>query len=406
MEAIERSNNVIVATTASIAIYKALEVISLLKKKGFNTRVVMTKEATSFISPVVFEALTNSPVYMDVLEELEGLDDTNITHVALARWADVFAVVPATSNIIAKMACGMSDDPVSLVALATKAKRLIAPAMNSYMYTNRITQENISKLKKAGYTIVEPVEGELACNTRGIGHIAEVTDIVSAIEKLSYNKPLEGRYVIVTASATREAIDPVRFISNRSSGKMGYWIAHAANMLGAKVKLISGPSHLKAPYGVDTVRVESALEMLDELKKALNQAQEATLIMAAAVADFRVKKPSQSKIKKQKNKKGMLLELEENPDLTVEIHRYAREIGVPLRVVGFAAETDHLIENASKKVESKQLEFIVANDVSREDIGFDSDYNEVTIIYKSGKSEKLSKMSKESIAYEILRRLI
>ncbi len=403
---IERKNNILIGVTASIAIYKSLEVISILKKKGLKIRVALTKEAKSFISPVVFEALTNNPVYTNVLEELSELNDTNITHVALARWADVFAVVPATSNIIAKLAYGLSDDAVSLTGLATKAKKLIAPAMNSTMYLHPTTQENLKRLKGFGYEIVEPIKGELACNTKGIGHIANVEDIATTIEKLAYNKPLKDRYIIVTAAGTREPIDPVRFIGNRSSGKMGYWIAHAAHMLGAKVKLISGPTHLKPPYGVEKIDVESALDMLEQLKMTLDETKEAILIMAAAVSDFRVKNSTGNKIKRENHQSGISIELEPNPDLTREINSYAKSKAINLKIVGFAAETDNLIENASRKIKKKGLEFIVANDVSRSDIGFDSDYNEATILHREGKIEKLPKMSKEKLAYEILRRLI
>ncbi len=400
----ERRNNVLLAISASIAIYKALEVISLLKKRDFNIRVAMTREAAAFISPVVFEALTGSKVYVNVLEELERVADTNITHVALAEWADVFAVVPATSNVIAKLACGMSDDAVSLVGLATKAHKLIVPAMNTNMYLNPITQRNLRMLQGAGYLVVEPVSATLACGQEGKGHIADVVDIADAIETLAYPKPFEGKKIIVTASATREEIDPVRFISNRSTGKMGFAIAKAARMLGAQVKLITGPTHLAAPWGVECIRVNSAVDMLREARKALDEFGDAIVIMAAAIADFKPVRRSDHKIKKE-DKERLVIELEKNPDVTVSLVEHARSSGNNVRFVGFAAETDDLLENATKKIEKKSLEFIVANDVSRSDIGFGSEDNQVTIIYKDGRIERLEKMSKERLAFEILRRL-
>jgi len=400
-----KKGNILIGVSASIAIYKSLEVISLLKKRGFSVKVAMTKEASNFISPVVFEALTNSRVYLDVLEEFDNPDDTNITHIALAKWADVFAVIPATSNIIAKIANGLSDDAVSLLALASEAKKLIAPAMNSSMYLNSITQDNIEKLKKHGFKIVEPVEGDLACNTKGVGHIADVCDIVDAVESLLSEKILSDKKVIVTAGPTVEAIDPVRFITNKSSGKMGYAVAKAALDFGACVTLISGPSNLRKPFGVDFVSVNSALEMLNELKKRVEDYGDCIVVMAAAVSDFKPKHYEKLKIKKSNGNDKLILELIQNPDLTKEINKFAKEKRIRLFTVGFAAETDNLLNNAMEKIKKKGLEFIVANDVSRNDIGFNTDENEVSIIYKDGKLESLPKMSKYDVACEILRRI-
>jgi len=400
-----KKGNILIGVSASIAIYKSLEVISLLKKRGFSVKVAMTKEASNFISPVVFEALTNSRVYLDVLEEFDNPDDTNITHIALAKWADVFAVIPATSNIIAKIANGLSDDAVSLLALASEAKKLIAPAMNSSMYLNSITQDNIEKLKKHGFKIVEPVEGDLACNTKGVGHIADVCDIVDAVESLLSEKILLDKKVIVTAGPTVEAIDPVRFITNKSSGKMGYAVAKAALDFGACVTLISGPSNLRKPFGVDFVSVNSALEMLNELKKRVEDYGDCIVVMAAAVSDFKPKHYEKLKIKKSNGNDKLILELIQNPDLTKEINKFAKEKRIRLFTVGFAAETDNLLNNAMEKIKKKGLEFIVANDVSRNDIGFNTDENEVSIIYKDGKLESLPKMSKYDVACEILRRI-
>ncbi|WP_022669593.1 bifunctional phosphopantothenoylcysteine decarboxylase/phosphopantothenate--cysteine ligase CoaBC [Hippea alviniae] len=396
--------NVVLGVTASIAIYKALEVLSILKKRGYAVRVAMTEEAQEMISPVVFEALTNAEVYTDVMEEIES-DDTNITHVALAKWADVFVVVPATANIIAKMSYGFADDPVSIIALTTKAHKIIAPAMNTDMYLNPIVQKNLEILKENGFVIVEPIDGELACNTKGVGHIALCEDIVDVIESSLYFKHFEGRKVIITAGPTAEPIDPVRYITNRSSGKMGFALAKMAKFMGADTTLITGPVCLREPYGVKRIDVERATDMLDALKREISKAEgEIILIMAAAVADFKPKEYKESKIKKSGSE--FVLVLDENPDITAEINRFAKENDKNLIIVGFAAETNDLIENAKKKIEKKGLEFIVANDVSRSDIAFGSDDNEVILIYANGKREKINKASKEEIAFEILRRLI
>ncbi len=401
----KKGSNVLIGVSASIAIYKALEVISLLKKRDISIKVAMTKEATGFISPVVFEALTNSRVYVDVLEEFDNKDDTNITHIALAKWADVFAVVPATSNIIAKLANGFSDDAVSLVALATDAEKIVAPAMNSNMYTHKATQENLKKLEAFGYSIIEPVDGNLACNTKGIGHIADVEDIAFFIESKLYDKPLSGKKIVITAGPTNEAVDPVRYITNRSSGKMGYAVAKMAYFMGADVTLISGPTHLRQPYGIKIVKTESAVDMLEAVKNEIKNEKEAVLIMAAAVADFKPKHYADKKIKKQDLDSSMVIELKENPDLTKTVNMFAKDNNVDLFTIGFAAETNDLIKNAAAKIQKKGLKFIVANDVSRGDIGFNTDENEVSIIHADGEIEKLEKMHKESVAYEILRRI-
>ena len=395
--------NVVLGVTASIAIYKSLEVLSRLKKRGFNVRFALTREAKDLISPVVFKTLTNSEVYDDVMKELD-LGDTNITHVSFANWADVFAIVPATANIISKVACGIADDPVSLVALATEAKKVIAPAMNSQMYLNPIIQDHLDRLKSLGWLVVEPEEGELACNTRGIGHIAYENHIADAIESCMYPNLLKGKNVVVTAGPTSESIDPVRYLTNRSSGKMGFALAKMARYLGANVTLITGKVCLDTPFGIKRVDIESTVDMLNALKEEIKKRDELIVIMAAAIADFRPERVESKKIKKEGNGK-FTVNFVENPDVTVEIGRFARSIGKKLRLVGFAAETHDLLENAKKKIEKKGLEFIVANDVKRDDIGFGSDFNEVIIIYRDGRMERIEKSEKLKIAYEILRRL-
>ena len=397
------NNRVVLGISASVAIYKSLEVISILKKRGFEVRVAMTDNAAKMISPLVFKALTNNEVYKDVMEELE-LGETNITHVALAEWGDVFGVVPATANIISQIACGLSRDPVSLLACATDAKKVLAPAMNTKMYLNPIIQKHIEFLKSLGWLVVEPIEGELACNTKGVGHIAREEHIADAIESCFYPKLLNKKKVVVTAGPTLEAIDPVRFLTNRSSGKMGFALAKMAQYLGAEVVLITGKTCLETPFNVRRVDCESTEDMLHALREEVDRNDELIVIMSAAIADFKPARIESKKIKKNGNG-SFVLKLVENPDVTAVINRYAKSKGKKIRLVGFAAETDDLLENARVKIEKKGLEFIVANDVGRSDIGFGSDENEVVIIYRDGRIERVDKANKLKIAYEILRRL-
>lgn len=396
-------NRVVFGVTASIAIYKSLEVISILKKRGFEIRVAMTNEAKRLISPVVFRAITNNEVYDDVMEEM-NIEGTNITHIAFANWGDVFAIVPATANIISKVSCGIADDPVSLTALASTSPKVIAPAMNTDMYLNPIIQRHVKALKNLGWLIVEPVEGDLACERRGIGHIANEESIADAIESCLYSKTLLGKKVIVTAGPTSESIDPVRYITNRSSGKMGFALAKMAMYLGAEVTLITGKTCLNTPFNVKRIDCESTEDMLHALTLEIDKNDELIVIMAAAIADFKPGRIESKKIKKNGN--GVfVLKLVENPDVTATINKYAKSEGKKLRIVGFAAETDDLLENAKAKIEKKGLEFIVANDVRRTDVGFGSDDNEVVIIYRDGRIERIEKANKLKIAYEILRRL-
>lgn len=399
-----KGKTVILGVTASIAEYRALELISALKKEQCNIHVALTKEAAQFISPTMFKALTRNDVYCDVLEEFD-LGSTNITHIALSDMADVFVVMPATANIIAKMTSGLADDVVSLLAVSTHCPKIIAPAMNAHMYLNNIVQNNIKKLVTAGYLFVGPMEGNLACNTKGIGHIADTKDIIDTIKSVFFKNTLADYKIIVSAGPTQEAIDPVRYISNHSSGKMGFSIAKIAHMMGAEVTLVTGPVHIKETPGVKRIDVKSALNMLTSLKKEIEISNKKTVvIMASAVGDFAPLKYTDKKIKKMDNENINLL-LKKNPDLTMEIGNFAKSINKNIKIVGFAAETNDLIENATKKIKSKSLEFIVANDVSREDIGFNSNENEVSIVHKNGSVEKLPKMTKDDVAYQILKRV-
>jgi len=390
---------ILLGVSASVSIYKSCELIRQLRKDGFEVKVALTKEAQSFISPLLFESLSSNKVYKDVLEENTQM---GVSHIELAKWADAIAIVPATAQIIAKLAHGFADCPVSLASLASDKPKIIAPAMNSKMYENIATQDNIALLKKRGFIFVEPMVGELACNSVGVGHIAEVEDIKEAIESLFFEKSLTGKTIITTAASTQEAIDPVRYISNHSSGRMGFAIAQMAFNMGANSILISGPSNLKTPYGVKSINIKSAIEMLDAIEQQIQQYDKDNiyLIMAAAVSDFKPKQPSNQKIKRQ-NKDTLILELEQNPDISKSI----KEKYPYIKLIGFAAETHELIKNATAKIEKKGLEFIVLNDVSRKDIGFGSPNNEVTIIFRDRKIKHLPLMSKKEVAYNILKHL-
>jgi phosphopantothenoylcysteine decarboxylase/phosphopantothenate--cysteine ligase len=390
---------ILLGVSASVSIYKSCELIRQLRKDGFEVKVALTKEAQSFISPLLFESLSSNKVYKDVLEENTQM---GVSHIELAKWADAIAIVPATAQIIAKLAHGFADCPVSLASLASDKPKIIAPAMNSKMYENIATQDNIALLKKRGFIFVEPMVGELACNSVGVGHIAEVEDIKEAIESLFFEKSLTGKTIITTAASTQEAIDPVRYISNHSSGRMGFAIAQMAFNMGANSILISGPSNLKTPYGVKRINIKSAIEMRDAIEQQIQQYDKDNiyLIMAAAVSDFKPKQPSNQKIKRQ-NKDTLILELEQNPDISKSI----KEKYPYIKLIGFAAETHELIKNATVKIEKKGLEFIVLNDVSRKDIGFGSPNNEVTIIFRDGKIKHLPLMSKKEVAYNILKHL-
>lgn len=390
---------IILGVSASVSIYKACELIRQLRKEGFQIRVALTKEAQSFISPLLFEALSSNKAYTDVLQELSI---QQVMHIEWANWSDAIIIMPATANILAKLANGIADCPVSLVTLASDKPKIIACAMNTKMYENPATQNNIKILKERGFLFIEPISGELACNTTGKGHIADLNDIKELIEALFFKKTLKGKTIITTAGGTQEAIDPVRYISNYSSGKMGFAIAEIAVKMGAKSILISAPSHLKTPYNVERKNINSAKEMLNTIEDTLqeNASDEVYLIMAAAVSDFRPKLYNTKKIKRL-NKNEFILELEQNPDIS----KYIKEKYPYVKLIGFAAETNDLIENAKAKIIRKGLEFIVLNDVSRKDIGFASDYNEISIIFKDGTIKHLNKMDKKTVAFNILKQI-
>jgi len=386
--------NVVLGVTGGIAAYKAVDVLSQLVKLGANVNVIMTKNATEFVSPLTFQSLSHNKVVNDMFSEVQYWD---IEHIALAQKADIFVIIPATANIIGKIAHGIADDMLTTTIMATKAPVLIAPAMNTNMYTNPIYQENEKKLKNLGYDFINPASGVLACGDIGLGKLANSNDITKKIEKiLLRQKTLKGKRILVTAGPTVEKIDPVRYITNRSTGKMGYAIAKAANSLGATVELISGPTGLDQPEVSEFISIESADEMYTEVMKRKDAD---VIIMTAAVSDY---KPKQSYDQKFKKKKGpLVIELSRNKDILKTLgETKSNQI-----LVGFAAETENIEKYAKKKLEEKNLDFIVANDVSKKSSGFGSDMNEVIIFDKKGQNI-LELMSKDAVAKEILNKIV
>lgn len=384
-----RHKTIVLGVTGSIAAYKAAEIASRLTQSGAKVHVVMTKEAIQFISPVTFRAITGRSV---VTEMFDLTSEFSIEHVSLANVADVVVIAPITANVMAKLAAGIADDMLCCTVLATRAPVLIAPAMETNMYTNSITQGNLSKLKARDFVIVGPEAGWLASGREGLGRLTDVNDIITAIDRvLATREDLKGRHLVVTAGGTQEPIDPVRYIGNRSSGKMGYALAEAARARGADVTLITAPTSLAGPVGIDVIRVRKAEEMRKAVKNAASRAD--VLIMAAAVADYRPTRAAKDKIKKGKAK--LTLELERTRDILGSVK------GDFIKV-GFAAESSKVTENAKRKVKEKRLDFIVANDIAASDSGFGTDTNRVTIIDRKGKVDRLPLLAKREVAERIL----
>jgi phosphopantothenoylcysteine decarboxylase/phosphopantothenate--cysteine ligase len=380
---------VILGVTGSIAAYKAVDIASQLSRAGVKVDVVMTEKATRFVSPLSFRAITGRTVTADMFDASSEL---NVTHIALARAADVVAIAPATANIIAKLATGIADDVLCCMVLATNAPVVIAPAMDANMYENPVTQENVSRLKKRGFVFVGPKFGKLVSGVEGLGRFANTVEIIGVISQvLGREGSFADRHIVVTAGATQEFIDPVRIITNRSSGKMGYALAEAARDRGAKVTLITGPTLLTRPVGVEAIDVCTAEEMLQAVRSAISGAD--VLVMAAAVADYRPRTKAKEKIKKEDA--GLTLELERTPDILGEVK------GNFIRV-GFAAESENLVENATQKLRRKNLDLIVANDITAKGSGFGVDSNQVTIIGKDGKAESLPLLPKKEVADKVL----
>jgi len=387
-----RNKTIVLGVTGGIAAYKAAGIASQLTQAGATVNVIMTEEAIQFISPVTFRALTGRPV---VTEMFDLASEFSIEHVSLAKSADVVLIAPATANTIAKLAAGIADDMLCCTVLATRAPVLIAPAMETNMYTNPVTRDNVSKLEARGFVIIGPAIGWLSSGKEGLGRLADVNDILNKIRQvLDRGADLTGRHIVVTAGGTREAIDPVRYICNCSSGKMGYALAEAARDRGAKVTLITASTSLREPVSINVIRVGTAEEMRQAVENVSSRTD--ALIMAAAVADYRPRKTAKDKIKK--GKAGLTLELECTPDILASVK------GNFIRV-GFAAESRNLVENARRKLKQKRLDFIVANDITARDSGFGADTNRVTIIDRTGKADRLPLLTKREVANKILDRV-
>lgn len=387
----ENSKTVVIGVTGGIAAYKALDVISRLKKENIDVHVIMTKAASEFLNPISFQALSQNIVIHDMFEEPKAWE---IQHISLAKKADLFVVVPATANIIGKVANGIADDMLTTTIMATVAHVIFAPAMNVNMYNNPIVQANIKKLESYGYEFIMPTSGRLACGDIGEGKLAETEDIFEIIMSNMYPiKDMMGTKVLVTAGPTISPIDPVRFITNKSTGKMGYAIAKEAIDRGAIVTLISGPCHEKAPLGVNLIKVNTNEEMRSAVLS--NYEDSHIVIKAAAVADYKPKLYSSSKIKKSEN--GLNLEFIRDNDILEELGLHKKN----QILVGFAAESNDLLQNANAKLLKKNLDYIVANDITASGIGFGTDDNKVTILSKDNSPITIDKMTKKQVAREL-----
>ncbi|MBV8357241.1 MAG: bifunctional phosphopantothenoylcysteine decarboxylase/phosphopantothenate--cysteine ligase CoaBC [Deltaproteobacteria bacterium] len=386
---------IVVGISGGIAAYKAAELVRLLTAAGARVRVVMTRNAQEFITPLTLQTLSMNPV---ATETFSLTQESEIGHIRLADTADAIVIAPATADIIAKAAHGLADDLLTTVLLAARCPIAFAPAMNVHMYEHPAVIENLGRLRARGIKIVEPAAGALACGYEGKGRLPEPAFVVEELTQMLSRHDLRDERILITAGPTQEAIDPVRFVSNRSTGKMGFAIAQAAWRRAAAVRLVAGPSALPTPYGVERIDAVSAAELLDAT--AHNFPWCSALVMAAAVADFRPAKPAPQKLKK--NPQGMVLELAAIAD---ELPRLAAQKGDRV-VIGFAAETEDLEVNAADKLQRKRLDFIVANDVSRPDAGFAVDTNIVTIVGADGSRQTTPKLSKEDVGDVILDRLL
>ena len=385
-----KGKKIVVGITGGIAAYKAAELVRQLCKRDAEVDVVMTRNAQQFVTPLTFQTISSHPVHTDLFSSYQA----EISHIALADKADLIIIAPATANIIAKCAAGIADDLLSSVILSTKAPVLIAPAMNTKMWENSVTKHNVAKLKERGFTFAGPATGELACGYDGKGRLAETDDILEEVIVLLTKKDLQGERILITAGPTHEAVDPIRLLTNRSSGKMGYALARASQTRGAEVMLVTGPTTINPPPHVRTISVTSALEM----DKAVSRHyKECTIVIkTAAVADYRPKKCFREKIKKVQ--KTLTLELERNPDI---LYKLGQDKGTRF-LVGFAAETKNLISQAKAKLDRKNLDLIIVNHALQREGGFGSESNEVTIIDHEGKVDTLPRMKKAELADKIL----
>ncbi|MBQ5344276.1 MAG: bifunctional phosphopantothenoylcysteine decarboxylase/phosphopantothenate--cysteine ligase CoaBC [Acidaminococcaceae bacterium] len=394
-----KGKKIVLGVTGGIAIFKAVDLVSKLRKRGAEIRVVMTEHATKFISPLLFSEISGNKCSVSMWD---GRDEFNVEHIALANWGDLILTAPATANIIAKMACGLADDLLSTVLLAASCPKIVCPAMNTGMYDNPATQENLKILEKRGIFVMEPASGELACGTSGAGRLPEVPEIISYLERFLAKREgdMRGLKVLVTAAGTREPIDPVRYVGNRSSGKMGYSIARQALLRGADVTLITGPSALTPPPYAKVIPVETTKQMLDA---CLSEYPDTDIVIkAAAVADFKPRSVADQKIKKINPEDGMTIVMDQNPDILKTLGGLKKN----QFLVGFAAETQNLLENAANKVKKKNLDMIVANDVSLKGAGFNTDTNIVKFLYPDGTVEALEILSKDTVAAILLDRVL
>jgi phosphopantothenoylcysteine decarboxylase/phosphopantothenate--cysteine ligase len=388
-----KGKKILLGVTGSIATYKAAEIVSLLKKKGAEVFVIMTESAAKFIQPLTFITLSGNPV-------IDNLFSTNdkmvVKHISLAEWADLILIAPVTANVVGKIANGIADDILTTTVMASKAKVIFAPAMNKNMISNPLYLQNAEKLSALGYEFIDVEYGRLACGEIGEGRLANIEVIVDTVEDaLTFKNDYQGKTVLVTASCTREPIDKVRFISNYSSGKMGFALARIARARGARVILITGPTYLPAPKGITTILIETAEEMKKEVFKYFLEAD--IVISAAAVADFRPREVFIGKLKKEKSEKP-IIELERTPDILYEL---GKKKGDKI-LVGFAAETENIEANALKKMKEKRLDLIVANDISAKEAGFGSNKNRARLINSKGTASELSLMPKIDMAEKIL----
>lgn len=390
------NKHVVLGICGGIAAFKAAHIASLLRQRGAEVKCIMTEHATKLITPLTMREISGNPVAVSMFDDTP---EFNVEHIALARWADIFVIAPATANIIGKVASGIADDMLSTTIMATKAPVLFAPAMNSNMYLNPVVQDNMAKLKRFGYEIMEPASGHLACGIIGIGRLPEPEEIVDRIElTVCRTNTLVGKKVIVTAGGTREPIDPVRFIGNHSSGRMGFALAKAAVLAGADVTLIAGSNdHLETPPGVSRrIDVGSTRDMKAAVDAYYDDCD--LVIKAAAVADYRSAAPAKNKIKKDDD--VLNLKLEKNPDILYGLgQRKTHQV-----LIGFAAETTNVIEYGTAKLKKKHLDMLVANDVSAKGAGFQGTTNIGTLLYADGRVEKLEKMSKFALAEIIVDR--
>ncbi len=388
-----KDKKIVLGITGGIAAYKSAELTREFVKKEAFVRVIMTKNAAEFITPLTLQTLSGHPVFTNMFTPLTDFD---MVHISLAEYADIIVIAPATANVIGKIAAGLADDILTTTVMATKAPVLICPAMNVNMYNNAIVKENIGRITARGHLFMAPGYGELACKAEGYGRLPEIPDIVEEVESILTPKDLKGEKILVTAGPTREPFDPVRYITNYSSGKMGYALAIAGKRRGAHVTLISGPTALPAPRDIKFIPVASAVDMRDAVMDHLDSAT--VVIKAAAVADYRPSLRSAAKIKKGD---GLDLQLERNPDIILEV---GRKKGSRI-LVGFAVETENLVENARNKMKKKNMDIIVANDVTKEGAGFGHDTNIIKILSPEGGIENIPLMSKMEVADRILDRV-